>query len=58
MEYIGIIQILNLLNDALALWAESVPNAYKAIRDCKTLSAIDDKLENLTDSKTGKLWLT
>lgn len=56
--YMGIIQILNLLNDALAIWAEIDPDAYSGIRACKILSSIDDKLEHLTDEDTGKLWLT
>ncbi len=57
-EYVGIVTILNMLNDALAIWAESDPKAYQAVRSCLFLKVIDDKLESLTDDKTGKLWIT
>ncbi|AEJ81526.1 gp007 [Erwinia phage vB_EamP-S6] len=58
MGYTSITAILNLLNDALAEWAEDNPDAYKAVRDCPVLKVIDDQLEHLTNVKTGKLWLT
>lgn len=58
MVCMPITQILSLFNYQLGYMSEHLPELYNEVRmDC-ILNPIDDKLNDLTDEKTGKLWLT